>query len=103
MAVLAYNVLALLQRVVEQAHQAKHLELEVSTYQLAQLIKSGYEGLLIALPPEHRPSISDDDDPQELVRRLRRLARHTPAEQIATSKRGPTTDKGKEYADGKIA
>lgn len=102
-AVLAYNVVALLQRVVEQAHHAKHPKLEVSTYHLAQHIKSGYEGLTIALPPEHWPSISDDDDVQELVRRLLRLARHIPAGQVATSKRGPKIYKDKGYVDGKIA
>lgn len=102
-AVLAYNVLALLQRVVEQAHQAQHPQLEVSTYHLAQHIKSGYEGLTLALPPEHWPQVNDDDDPQELVARLLRLARHIPARQVATSKRGPKIDKAKGYVDGKIA
>lgn len=102
-AVLAYNVLALLQRVVQQAHLAQHPNLEVSTYHLAQHIKSGYEGLTIALPPEHWPCVSDVDDPQDLVRRLLRLARHIPAKQVATSKRGPKIDKGKGYVDGTIA
>lgn len=59
--------------------------------------------MTIALPPEHWPSIRDDDDPQELVRRLLRLARHIPARQVATSKRGPKIDKGKGYVDGKTA
>lgn len=102
-AVLAYNVLALLQRVVEQAHRAHNPELEVSTYHLAQHIKSGYEGLTIALPPEHWPRVSEDDDPKDLVQRLLRLARHIPAKQVATSKRGPKIDNGKGYVDGTIA
>jgi hypothetical protein len=51
-AVLAHNVLALLQRRVEQAHREQEPPPEVSTYHLALNIRSGYEGMLIALPPE---------------------------------------------------
>jgi IS4 transposase len=102
-AVLAYNVLALLQRVVEQAHRGNNPELEVSTYHLAQHIKSGYEGLTIALPPEYWPRVSEDDDPRDLVQKLLRLARRIPAKQVATSKRGPKIDNGKGYVEGKIA
>lgn len=102
-AVLAYNVLALLQRVVEQAHRASNPTLEVSTYHLAQHIKSGYEGLTIALPPEHWPRVSEDDDPNVLLDRLLRLARRIAPKQVATSKRGPKIESGKGYVDGKSA
>ena len=102
-AVLAYNVLALLQRVVEQAHRVQHPDLEVSTYHLAQHIKSGYEGLTIALPPEHWPHVSDDDDPKHLLQQLLRLAGRIPPKQVATSKRGPKIETRKGYVDGKTA
>lgn len=102
-AVLAYNVLALLQRVVEHAHRAQHPELEVSTYHLVQHIKSGYEGLSIALPPEYWPRVSEGDDPRLLLQQLLRLARRIPAKQVATSKRGPKIDTDKGYVDGKTA
>ena len=49
-AVLAYNVLALLQRCIEQAHQATHPALQVSLYHLALQVRGGYEGMLTALP-----------------------------------------------------
>ncbi len=62
-AVLAYNVLVLLQRAVEQAHQPPPAPpspvlpppppLEVSCLHLAVQIRGGYEGLLLALPPEY--------------------------------------------------
>lgn len=52
-AVLAYNVLALLKRVIEQAHEATHPELDVSTFHLTVEINSGYEAVAVALPPEH--------------------------------------------------
>ncbi len=50
-AVLAHNVLALLQRCVEQAHQqAAHPLPQVSLYHLALQVRGSYEGMLIALP-----------------------------------------------------
>lgn len=102
-AVLAYNVLALLQRVVQQAHREHNPELDVSTYHLAQHIKSGYEGLTIALPPEHWSRVSEEDDPTAMLQRLLRLARHIRPKQVATSKRGPKIHSAKGYVDGKTA
>jgi len=51
-AMLADNVLSLLQRVLEHAHRNEHPQREVSTYHLAEHVRSGYEGMLIALPVE---------------------------------------------------
>ena len=51
-AVLAYNVLSLLKRCIEQAHREQVPELDVSTYHLAVDVVSDYKGMLIALPPE---------------------------------------------------
>ncbi len=109
-AVLAYNVLALLQRAVEQAHQpppapsspAASPPLEVSCFHLAVQVRGGYEGLLIALPPEHWPHW-DEADPAGLAQHLLRLARNINPRQVATSKRGPKTAKPKGYVDGKTA
>jgi len=109
-AVLAYNVLALLQRAVEQAHQpppdpplpAASPPLEVSCFHLAVQVRSGYEGLLIALPPEHWPCW-DEADPAGLAQHLLRLARNINPRQVATSKRGPKIAKPKGYVDGKTA
>jgi len=112
-AVLAYNVLALLQRAVEQAHQPPPdppspaappppPPLEVSCFHLAVQVRSGYEGLLIALPPEHWPCW-DEADPAGLAQHLLRLARNINPRQVATSKRGPKIAKPKGYVDGKTA
>jgi IS4 transposase len=100
-AVLAYNVLALLQRCVEQAHQDQKPPPEVSTYHLALQIRSGYEGMLIALPPEQWRSY--DGDPSALADRLLQLARNIDPRQVATSKRGPKVAKPKGYVDGATA
>jgi hypothetical protein len=101
--VLAYNVLALLQRCVEQAHQAPHTPPpEVSTYHLALLIRASYEGMLIAVPAEgwlpwHGAA------PDHLAERLLHLARSVSLRQVATSKRKPRRAVPKTYVDGATA
>lgn len=105
-AVLAYNVLALLGRCVEQAHvthQEPHKPaLAVSTFHLAVQIKCSYEGLMTALPPEHWPSWQQAD-PVCLAERLLTLARRINPCQVATSKRKPKPKTPKGYVDGKTA
>jgi hypothetical protein len=101
-AVLAYNVLSLLQRAVEQAHRQEHPQLEVSTYHLAEHVKSGYEGMLIAVPAEHWTGAAGQTA-QSVVQTLLRLARRILPKQVATSKRAPKIDKPKGYVDASIA
>ena len=97
--VLAYNVLALLARCVEQAHRQPP---EVSTFHLAHQIRSSYEGLLIAVPPEHWLPWHKAD-PCHLAERLLALARHIDPRRVATSKRKPKPKTPKDYVDGKTA
>ena len=101
-AVLAYNVLALLQRCIERAHRATHPALQVSAYHLALQIRSGYEGMLIALPAE-RWSSYGDADPAALAQRLTRLAHTVVPRQIATSPRGPKRAAKRGYVDAAVA
>ena len=100
-AVLAHNVLALLQRCVEQAHQDREPPPEVSTCHLVLHIRSGYESMLIALPPEQWRSYNGD--PTVLTEQLLRLARTIDIRRVATSKRGPEVAEPKGYVDGAIA
>ena len=101
-AVLAYNVLSLLQRAVEHAHRPQTPELEASTYHLSVQVKSGYEGMLIAVPSEHWPSAASQD-PQTLAQTLLRLAQRILPRQVATSKRGPKTIQPKGYVGARVA
>lgn len=101
-AVLAYNVLELLQRAVERAHRPAQPKAEVSTYHLAVHVKSGYEGMLIAVPAEYW-SAAAEPTPQSLAQRLLGLAGRISLKQVATSKRGPKIDKPKGYVDGSVA
>lgn len=100
-AVLAYNVLALLKQLIEHVHRPDHPELDVSTYHLAVDIASDYGPMLRMLPPEHWPRA--DDDPRQLLERLLRLARRMSPRQLATSKRKPKSAQAKGYVDGAIA
>ena len=102
--VLAYNVLALLARCVEQANQppAHEPPLRVSIFHLAQQVKGTYEGLLIAVPPEAWPS-RHEVDPAYLAERLLALARNINPRAVATSKRSPKPKAAKGYVDGKTA
>ena len=100
--VLAYNVLALLGRCVEQAHRQQEPPPEVSTFHLAQQVRGSYEGLLIAVPPEAWLS-RHEIDPACLAERLLALARNINTRTVATSKRSPKLKAAKGYVDGKIA
>jgi IS4 transposase len=100
-AVLAYNVLALLQRCIEQAHQATHPALQVSLYHLALQVRGGYEGMLIALPDE--PWLAGNTNPTAVAAYLTRLARNVVPRQVAASPRKPKSAAKKGYVDGKIA
>ena len=100
-AVLAYNVLALLKQLIEHAHRESHPELDVSTYHLAVDIASDYGPMLRMLPPEHWPRA--DDDPRQLLEHLLRLARRMNPKQLATSKRKPKLAQAKGYVEGSIA
>ena len=100
-AVLAYNVLALLKQFIERAHRHSHPELDVSTYHLAVDIASDYGPMLRMLPPEQLPRANDD--PQQLARHLLRLAKRMSPKQLATSKRKPKAAQAKGYVDGSIA
>ena len=100
--VLAYNVLALLARCVEQAHRHHEPPPEVSTYHLALHVRGSYEGLLIAMPPETWPSWRKAD-PRHLAERLLALARHVTPRAVAISKRKPKPKPPKGCVDGKTA
>jgi hypothetical protein len=94
-------VLALIGRCVEQAQPPASVPpLQVSAFHLALSVRGSYEGMLIALPPEHWTSWRGAD-PSAVAARLRQLARHIDPRQLATSKRTPKPKAAKGYVDGK--
>jgi hypothetical protein len=98
-AVLAYNVLAVLKRSVEQAHrQAVPDDWEASIFHLTVQVRSGYEGMQIALPPE---PLSIPIPADGLAPYLLTLAKNVLPKAVAKSKRGPKVPKSKEWLEGK--
>lgn len=101
MAVLAYNVLALLKQFIESAHRQSHPQLDVSTYHLAVDIVSDWAAIEHMLPPENRPCA--DDDPRQLALRLLTLAKRMRPTQLATAKRKSKFVQTKTYVNGATA
>jgi IS4 transposase len=87
-ALLAYNVLALIERCVERAQTAAGKPAPtVSLYHLALQVRSGYEGLRIALPADC--ATGPAGDPKALAARLLSLARRIDPKRVAASQRKP--------------
>jgi len=98
-AVLAYNILSVLKRSVEQAHHSTQSEdWEASIFHLTVQVRSGYEGMQIALPPE---LLSIPVAAGGLAQHLLSLARNIRPKSVAKSKRGPKVSKPKEWLEGK--
>ena len=98
-AVLAYNVLSVLKRSVEQAHRQTQPEgWEASIFHLTVQVRSGYEGMQIALPSDYLSLQSTSETPAQ---RLLALARNIKPKQVAKSIRGPKVPKPKEWLEGK--
>jgi hypothetical protein len=100
---LAYNVLALIGRCIEQAHQpSTEPAADVSLFHLAVSVTSGYQGMLMVLPPEHW-TVWHHAEPAAVAERLLQLARQIDPKRVATSKRKPKGRQPKAYVDGKTA
>jgi IS4 transposase len=100
-AILAYNVLAVLKRSVEQAHRETQAESwQASTFHLTVQVRSGFEGMQIALPSDFLLLLSTSET---LAQRLLALARIIKPKQVAKSVRGPKIAKPKEWLEGKAA
>ncbi|WP_237478725.1 hypothetical protein [Lichenibacterium dinghuense] len=98
-ALLAHNVLALVARCVERAHAPAP---PVSLFHLAVHIRSGFDGLQIAVPPEYWPG-PVEGGLTGLVERLLQLGRRIDPRRVATAKRAPKRNAPKVYVDGKTA
>lgn len=88
-ALLAYNVLALIERCVEQAHASNTgARPRVSLYHLTLQVRGGYEGLCVALPPEHWAA-HGSIDPPALAARLLSLAHNIDPGRVGVGRRKP--------------
>lgn len=99
-AVLAYNVLAVLQSAITVEHNlVEEGEIEVSTYYLAVEIKAHYAGMKIAVTPAAWQAY-EALTPLQLARLLLQIAGKVDPRKIRKHPRGPTVAKKKGYVPG---
>jgi IS4 transposase len=99
LAVIAFNVLAVIEAAVAAAHDLKESGIEVSTYYVADDVRSDYGGMLIAIAPSAW-SAFDDQSPVALARTLRAIAAHINPRSLRKHPRGPKPKVRKGYASG---
>lgn len=99
-AVLAYNVLALIERAVAIRHQLLETgKIELSTYYLALEVKAGYAGMMIALPSNEWRHY-DAFNPPQLADILLKVAGHADPHRLCKHTRGPKMPKKSGYVSG---
>ena len=99
LAVIAFNVLAVIEAAVAAAHDLKEAGIEVSTYYVADDVRSDYRGILIAIEASTWAAF-DDLSPTALARTLRTVARHIDPRTLRKHPRGPKPKARKGYAPG---
>lgn len=99
-AVVAFNVLSTLQSAVETAHALAPEDDVVSTWHLAQEVRSHYAGMMVALPAAGWTSLVEAS-PKEFTRTLLRFAGHVDLRHIRKNPRKPKAAKPKGYAPRK--
>jgi IS4 transposase len=97
LAVVAFNVLAVIEAAVAAAHDLQEAGIEVSTYYVAVDVRSDYGGMLIAIPPSAWAAF-DDQSPSALARTLRTVAAHVNPRTLRKHPRAPKPPKRKGYA-----
>lgn len=99
-AVLAYNVLALIERAIEVCHHLdQNSDIELSAFYLALEIKAAYEGMMVALPNQEWQRYNDLDASQ-LGDLLLQVAQHADPHRLRKHKRGPKVPKKPGYVSG---
>jgi IS4 transposase len=87
-AVVAYNVLAVIQAAIAAAHDLEAAGIEVSTFYVADDVRSDYRGMLIALPAE-RWAKFDAQSPAVLARTLIAVAANLDPRSVRKHPRKP--------------
>jgi IS4 transposase len=96
-AVLAYNVLALIERAIAVCHRLdQRADIELSTYYLAIEVRAAYEGMMIALPSSEWRAYDNLDAPH-LAALLLQVAAHADPLRLRKHKRGPKKPKKTGY------
>ena len=101
-AVMADNVLAILQAAVRARHDLQAADIELSSYYLATEIKAQYTGMMTAVVAQVWQAY-DALTALQLGRILRKIAAHVDAMTMRKHPRGPKKPKEKGYVSGAVA
>jgi IS4 transposase len=102
-AVMAYNVLSVLQSAIEASHQLPGTGSEISTYYIAGEVKSTYGGMMIAVPQRVWEEY-EGQSARQLYETLLHMAKHVALKTLRKHKRAPSKKKAKKgYAPGEVA
>lgn len=101
-AVLAYNVLSVLQSVVWQVHQLQDRDRELSSFYIAAEIRARYDGMMMAVEPAAWECY-DAMSPSRLANLLRQIAKNVKPTMLRKHPRGPKLPKKKGYVCGALA
>jgi IS4 transposase len=101
-AVLAYNVLAVLQAAVRARHDLQASQIELSSYYFAAEIKAHYAGMMIAVAATAWQAY-DALTVQQVGQVLMRIAAHADPVALRKHPRGPKPPKKKGYASASVA
>lgn len=101
-AVMAYNVLSVLESAIWQAHELQDSELELSPFYIAVEIRAGYHGMMMAVQGSAWTSL-DTKSPKPLAALLLRVAKHVKPRTLRKHPRGPKPIKKKGYVAGTVA
>jgi hypothetical protein len=102
-AVVAYNILAVIQAAVEAAHpEAKAEGVELSPFFFSTEVKATYGGMMIAVGDDVWAAF-DEQSPLQLSRPLVRIAQHAQPKRLCKHPRGPKKKTKKGYVAGRTA
>lgn len=92
-AVVAYNLLSVIQAAIAAAHDLKATGIELSTYHIADDVKAYYAGMMVALPAGSCWSELAAQEPAALAQTLRDIATHLDPATLRKHPRGPKARK----------
>jgi IS4 transposase len=101
-AVMAYNVLAVLQSAVWVAHELQHDDIELSSYCFADEIRTHYAGMVMAIMPTAWEPY-DSMTAAQLAEVLLQIALHANPKSLRKHTRGPKPSAKKGYVSGAVA
>ena len=101
-AILAYNVLAMISHAITVQHQLDTEKLEISSYYVAITIKADYAGMMIAVA-QSTWDIYEQFSARKLAQTLLRIAAHAQPHRLRKHPRGPKARVKKGYVSRRAA